>query len=228
MPHNDSTIPIFFWLWLPVSLLVIQLGLDTVLPQETKAWIYAENGPYEIVQFFILLGAVALAAVTLCKMDRGHVWLTGWIALATLCCLYVAGEEVSWGQHFLNWNTPEYWSTVNDQNETNLHNTSSWLDQKPRLILELGIYGGGLILPFLRRYKPQWVPARFEIIYPSSRLTVVAAMCLVIRLADMVGDFTHSPIFGRAAEIEETYLFYFVTLYLADMKARLTGRPARP
>lgn len=228
MSYRHSAIPTFFWLWLPVSLLVIQLGLDTVLPSSAKAGIYAENGPYEIVQFFILLVAIGVAATTLAAMDRSRVWLTGWIVLAAVCCVYVAGEEVSWGQHFLNWNTPEYWSRVNDQNETNLHNTSSWLDQKPRLLLELAVYSGGLILPLLLRYRPSLVPLKFDVIYPSFRLVVTAALCLVIRFADMAGDFTHDPIFGRAAEIEETYLFYFVTLYLVDMKARLTGRPVSP
>jgi glucan phosphoethanolaminetransferase (alkaline phosphatase superfamily) len=213
-------------LWLPISVLVVQLGLDTVLPPDTKAWIYNENGPYEILQFFVLLWAMAIAAFTLFKMDRGNKPLMGWILLAFLCCFYVGGEEISWGQQFLNWNTPEYWAQLNDQNETNLHNTSSWLDQKPRLILELAVYTGGIIFPLLRKFKSSALPKKFEVIYPGKALIVTAVICLIIRFADMVGDATHNPIFGRAAELEETYLFYFVTLYLYEMKDRLVGRKA--
>lgn len=223
---RDHSIPTFLWLWLPISVFVIQLGLDTVLPADTKAWMYNENGPYEIAQFFILLIAMAVAAFTLFRMDKHRKPVMGWIALALICCVYVAGEEVSWGQQFLNWNTPEYWARINDQQETNLHNTTSWLDQKPRLLLELAIYTGGLIFPLIRKFKPSMLPVKFEIIYPSGALIVTAAICLVIRLVDMVGDALHNPIFGRAAELEETYLYYFITLYLLDMKDRLVSRKA--
>jgi disulfide bond formation protein DsbB len=39
--------------------------------------------------------------------------------ISALSCLYIAGEEMSWGQHFFHWNTPEYWAMVNRQEETN-------------------------------------------------------------------------------------------------------------
>ena len=93
---REITIPTFLWLWIPISVFVIQLGLDTVLPQNAKAWIYNENGPYELGQFVILLWAMGIAAYTLVKMDHSHKPLMGWMALALLCCFYVAGEEVSW------------------------------------------------------------------------------------------------------------------------------------
>ena len=51
-------------------------------------------------------------------------------------CLYIAGEEMSWGQHFFHWNTPEYWAEVNRQEETNLHNTYAIFEKTPRSILE--------------------------------------------------------------------------------------------
>ena len=35
--------------------------------------------------------------------------------IGALSCLYIAGEEMSWGQHFFHWNTPEYWAMVNRQ-----------------------------------------------------------------------------------------------------------------
>lgn len=36
--------------------------------------------------------------------------------------IWAAGEEISWGQHLLGLETPDWLSKVNDQNETNLHN----------------------------------------------------------------------------------------------------------
>ena len=52
--------------------------------------------------------------------------------IGALSCLYIAGEEMSWGQHFFHWNTPEYWAEVNRQEETNLHNTYAIFEKWPR------------------------------------------------------------------------------------------------
>lgn len=203
---------------------MIQMGLDTVLPHDTKAWMYNENGPYEIGQVIILSIAIITALIILCRMDKAAKWVVGWVMLALVCCVYVAGEEISWGQQILKWDTPEYWAAINDQNETNLHNTSSWLDQKPRLILELGVYFSGMILPLLRKYKPHLLPTRFDNIYPGSAIIVTSVVCFCVRLADMAADATGTPLFGRAAEVEEAYLYYFVMLYLFELKGRLIRR----
>ncbi|MCB9982820.1 MAG: hypothetical protein H6861_03965 [Rhodospirillales bacterium] len=50
---------------------------------------------------------------------------------------------------------------MNDQNETNLHNISSRFDQKPRLILLVGVVVGGLIIPALQHFKSKRVPQIF-------------------------------------------------------------------
>lgn len=222
----NITIPAFLWLWIPIGLFVIQLGLDTVLPPDTKAWMYNENGPYELGQVVVLVAAIITALCILIKMNKSTKAVMAWIALALVCCIYVAGEEISWGQQILKWNTPEYWAAINDQNETNLHNTSSWLDQKPRLILELGVYFGGMILPLLRKYKPHLVPVRFAAILPGPAVIVTATVCFCVRLADMAADATGTPLFGRAAEVEEAYLYYFVLLYLLELKGRLVRKAA--
>ena len=72
------------------------------------------------------------------------------------------GGGDSWGQHFLGWESSEFWQDINDQSETNLHNTSSWLDQKPRLILEIGVMVGGIVIPLLIKFKKGLLPARFN------------------------------------------------------------------
>ena len=42
--------------------------------------------------------------------------------LFVLGCFFVAFEEISWGQHIFYWSTPDVFSKINLQNETNLHN----------------------------------------------------------------------------------------------------------
>ena len=69
-----------------------------------------------------------------------RLWISGWL----LATFYFLGEEMSWGQWWFEWETPDLWAEYNEQQETNLHNTSSWLSEKPKLLLELFMYFGSL------------------------------------------------------------------------------------
>lgn len=214
-----------WWLWVPVLFMVLQIWLENTLSAQTLSILHSENGFHELLQFSIVFAAFIVAAITLFKMDIStKKGLAGWISLAALCCFYVAGEEVSWGQHFIGWGTPETWIEVNDQQETNLHNTSSWLDQKPRLLLEIGIITGGLLIPLLRRYRPELLPKRFAVIYPLSQLAVIALLGIGVKfIAKITGHFD-IILFERASEIEELYLYYFILLYLLTIKQRAICR----
>ena len=221
MPSYDDKLPPILWFWIPLGTILFQLIGERFIYQDYMAWVVGENGPYELVQFIVITLALILAVRILVGMDRSDKYMTTWIALAAVCCFYVSGEEISWAQHFAKWNTPEYWASFNDQNETNLHNTSSWLDQKPRLLLSIGVYVGGIIIPLLLKYKPSFVPSSLAQIYPTRAFIVTASICVLIRSLDIYGDMTNVHVFGRSAENEELFLFYFVFLYLLLMKKRL-------
>lgn len=83
-----------------------------------------------------------------------------WVAPAAIGAIYVAGEEASWGQHFFGWTTPEERGQVNDQNETDPHSVSSWLEPKRPGLLKIGAILGAIILalaalcwPAIRRHR---------------------------------------------------------------------------
>ena len=212
-----------WWLWVPLLILAAQALIELFASQKLLGELHSESGPHEFFEFIFVGAAFFVAVSTLTKLKYPQQkWLCAWVSLAAICCFYVAGEEVSWGQHFLKWSTPEYWAHINDQGETNLHNTSSWLDQKPRLILLIGSVTGGLIIPFLQRFKPSVLPKRFEIIYPPAILGVTAALAVSVNLIDKIFElFTKFPILSRGSEVEELYLFYFVLLYLIVLRRRL-------
>jgi len=212
-----------WWLWIPIAVMALQVPMEMFLSRPVLALLHSEQGPHESLEFIILVIAFGFAIVTLRRIDwKKDKWLGVWVALAAVCCFYVAGEEVSWGQKFVNWATPEFWAHINDQNETNLHNTSSWLDQKPRLVLLIGVVTGGLIIPLLRKFKPQWVPQKFEIIYPPQVLGFTAFIVLAVELIDKIDKSLKDVIlFERASEVEELYLFYFVLLYLVILRRRV-------
>lgn len=216
-------IPRALWLWPPVVMVVVQFIIETFpMRDRTRAAIHSEFGPHEMIQFFIITAAFVIACSILLRLrDKMNMWLILWIFTAAISCFYVAVEEISWGQHFLNWSTPEYWQSINDQQETNLHNTSSWLDQKPRLILLAGILTGGLIIPAVRAFKSEWLPKQFEIIYPPKELILCASLIVVLRIIQEIDDALDAVLLERPSEVEELYMFYFVLLYLIVLRRRI-------
>lgn len=211
-----------WWLWIPLSLIVAQAIIEFFVPTEHLPALHSESGPHETLQAILLIISFFVALWTIVRMNKKPLWLVGWLLLAAFCTFYVAGEEISWGQHILQWNTPEYWAGLNDQGETNLHNTSSWLDQKPRLILLIGVTVGGLIFPLLQKFKPKALPEKFAIIYPPAYLWVTAALALGINLSDKIAEaVVDQSLFHRGSEVEELYLFYFVLLYLFALRRRI-------
>lgn len=120
----------------------------------------------------------------------------------------------------LEWPTPESWARINDQQETNLHNTSDWLDQKPRLLLLVSVIVGGLLIPFLQKVKPDLLPRRFEGLYPPGELSFIALLILVPHLLEKFLSMADIYIFTRFSEVEEVYIFYFVLLYLIALTRR--------
>lgn len=220
--YAPEEFPRWLWLVLPVLVLPVQFLIEFLFTGDVYAALMSEYGPHEQFQFLILLGAfVAALRGLIMAMRTPETFLKIWFLIAAVACFYVGGEEISWGQHLFDWATPEFWSQINDQNETNLHNTSSWLDQKPRLALEIGVVVGGLILPTLMKFKPATVPAWLARITPPPVLAVTAGLYLAVKLADAVGDWTKIEIFGRASEVTELYMFYFVLLYLIGLRRRL-------
>ncbi|WP_025896830.1 hypothetical protein [Sneathiella glossodoripedis] len=137
-------LPKLLWLGVPPFFLVAVLGVRWLFPEFAANHLNGETGIIENLTVVILIPAILLAGYI--ASNRRHLpenWMWYWYMLLGLACLYFAGEEASWGQHWFGWETPESMKKLNDQGETNFHNMSSWLDQKPRLLVELSANRGG-------------------------------------------------------------------------------------
>lgn len=221
MMTRSSILDPIWYFWLPLIFMGFQIFLECTLPRDVLAAVHSEWGPHETLQFAVISVAFLISFTTLMRINwKTQKWLGVWLGIATICCLYVAAEEVSWGQHVFEWQSSEFWTTVNDQGETNLHNTSSWLDQKPRLMLYLGIVVGGIIIPCLSRWKPTCLPERFADIYPSSRLMIVSLLVIIPHMIEKLGEVMGYPTFVRVSEVQELYMFYFVLLYLWELRSQ--------
>jgi hypothetical protein len=215
----------WWWLWLPLSVLIALGVLDSSLSGLGKTWLYSETGPLEGLQIFLLLASVVMAALILgMQRVRRNLWIFLWVTISGLGALYTAGEEASWGQHFFNWATPEAWQEVNDQRETNLHNTSSWLDQKPRTLLELGVIVGGIVLPLLALGYPALRRWHYAVLLPPLICLPTALLAEATRLTERAVEavFGNTFLFSRASEVQELFFYFFLLLYLVVLRRRLT------
>ncbi len=219
-----GTLSALWWLWLPLAGALALLALPQISRAGYEAWVAGERGALEFLHVAVPLASLVLALSLLARPEvRGRRLLQLWLGLAALGSLYVAGEEASWGQHYLQWSTPEYWQTVNDQGETNLHNTSSWLDQKPRGLLEIGVVIGGILIPLAALRWPQIRRSRLAIILPpmvclpSALIAEFAAVSeRILNLFGVAGG-----VFYRTSEIQEMYFYLFILLYLIVLRRRL-------
>ncbi len=225
MKINSVLVNIAFFV-LPVLYFPGLAFVETTMPLDQKKYFYSEFGILEIVQELSLLFSLCLTIWLLRNLDAAQPrWLKIWLGLAFVGCFYSLGEEISWGQTFFNWQTPETWARLNGQEETNLHNMSHLLNQFPKAILEIGVLVGGIIIPALQKWAPHKLPAKFEAAYPLWPVFFTALIALSIKLLEIPVMFDHS-IFFRKSEVLETALFYFVFVYLISLalKWRQEGR----
>jgi hypothetical protein len=105
----------------------------------------------------------------LLQEDRAVEWGTVWLFLAAgvlglgrslqtrrvgdgmvaLFCLFVAGEEFSWGQRLLGYFPPEFFLRNNVQQELSVHNLPQSV--QPGSVLMVALAGYGLLLPLVAR-----------------------------------------------------------------------------
>jgi hypothetical protein len=159
-----------------VPLLIATFGLVVAPFEGLYRALADEDGLVEWVEFALVVAMTLLAlAIALVLWRRGHRWLALLYVVAALGAVFVAGEEVSWGQRIFGWATPEDLEDVNRQGETNIHNIG--------IVLRLFNFGtmavalAAIILPILRwtvwRDRPRSV-ARYVLIPPFALASAFA------------------------------------------------------
>lgn len=158
-PRQNSPVPAWLWLLLPLALYFGHYVLRLLLPD--SAWQLIMLGEFGFTeQATVLLLGIAMVAgvIAALRMWRlGQPLLAAFFLLFALGCLYFLGEEISWGQHWMGWAAPEDWGAVNLQDETNVHNmpgTLGWLTNTlPRNLLSAGMLIGGALIPLWQRWR---------------------------------------------------------------------------
>ena len=182
-----------------------------------------ETGFVEVTTAILLIPAVILGA-----RHALQLWRTGpslaavLMSIFTLGCLFLLGEEISYGQHVFGWASPEYFQAHNTQSETNLHNLEFVNKGRMKWLLLFGIFLIGVVLPLGFRWygAPERVTrsALAPLLIDSMVCLPTAAMAmgmhvLVKLLYWSYGFEFHDAGFIDMRETTELYIAYFLFLY---------------
>jgi hypothetical protein len=220
------------WFWVPMGLVVFQFVMRYVSPEMHDAYILGrkEAGLVEFLTPLALIPGIIFGIKALRLWDGlPNFSSRAWIAMVTLGAIYMAGEEVSWGQWLFYWDTPETFARINDQNETNLHNTSAWLDQKPRLLLELWALAGAIRIWILdARGKVADPGSTSYWFWPSRPLAWTGLLSALVMFPERVKDWwgirLPAPFDIRVTETQELVLGFFISFFLASAWLRLRSK----
>ncbi len=219
------------WVVLPLVFLVGWFVTEHTAPLHWVQWAVSENGVMELVHFVLALMACAACSMQACKQQRlGHHLASVWFFLFAAGSFYIAGEEVSWGQWFFEWETPEQWHAHNDQGETNLHNVTPWLDQKPRSLLEIGMIFGSWVIPLMLHYRLLTLPHALTALLPSRESAYFVGLFLITKKLDKLPDMGFRHFFERGSEVLETLIYYYILMYALSFVfgERARALPSKP
>ncbi len=223
---TPERLPPLWWLVLP---LVLAAGLSLTAhaaPDAYARWVTGERGLLELGQLGIVFVSCLIALRTLfLPALRSRPLLMAWVGAAALSTFYIAGEEASWGQHYFAWETPAFWMALNDQGETNLHNVSSWLDQKPRALLEAGVILGGIVIPLAALWRPRIRRLPGAVVLPPLECLPAAALAEFARFSERILESQGHQVypFHRPSEVQELFFYVFILLYLITLYRRVSA-----
>ena len=134
----------------------------------------------------------------------------------TFGIIYFFLEEISWGQHYLKWETIEILKELNNQGETNIHNISNIFDQVPRGILTLWCGFSIFMVKVLKFTKLNKLYINF--ILPSEKLKYISLILIIFLLPDLFVDklnlhpgYSHTYSINLA-DILDFFTFNFIRL----------------
>jgi hypothetical protein len=216
MMHDDKTTrrEVIFFVAMPLALFFLYLLGMAVVPRPgymLYSLVHGES-PYGIVENATALSFSLGALLFLFACWRGAsipwTWRWGYLALAA-AALFVALEEINYGQYFFRFETPDFIEEFNCKHEFNLHNM---FGNKParrlNLLATIGFPMLFIFLPLLRGWRglPPLAAKLSDWFLPRRQLmlfVILAQLCSW--LDDIFGWFGIANAWTRATELKELF-----------------------
>jgi len=211
------------WVSRPILGLALLVLTLTLLPHRWDLWLLSESGPVELGTAALFVAA-AVAAVKHVKTHREQLPRIYRVAfgLFAAAALFVALEELSYGQHLLSFRSPEWFQHHNKQNELNLHNLyGSSISRRMRLLGSIAIPAVCIILPLIYRKRPEaWTPNHWtHFLLPGTELITLVVLAQLVTVPnklpeELVGEWS------RLGEIKELYWAVAAYCYIRGLSRR--------
>lgn len=150
--------------------------------------VWNENGIIEILQVIILFLTLIILIKFYFKGNSKSKIIKIFLTINIIGITYIFFEEISWGQHFIKFKTPEIFLTkegifYNKQEEFNLHNMSNLFNELPRSLILIWC---SLSIPILRLVNNLKNSHLNIIIEPNKYLSILSYIILITAIPDLV------------------------------------------
>lgn len=154
----EKTDPEVIPLWIPVhyssavlgNLLVFGVVITAAVFMSVNREVYyliiQEDNAIEWMSFWAFFAGAVIYGQAASRQYRGTSKVPWFLILIGLFCLFVAMEEISYGQRLFGYRPPAYFLENNFQQEFNVHNV---IDDYLGLTLRVVILGFGVVLPLV-------------------------------------------------------------------------------
>ena len=150
--------------------------------------IWSENGLIETLQIIILFITLLILINLYLNKNFKSKLINVFLVIEIIGITYIFFEEISWGQHFIKFKTPELFLDksgflFNKQEEFNLHNTSNLFNELPRSLILIWCSLSILIYRSIDSLKI----SNFEIIIePNKNLLILSYLILTLSVPDLI------------------------------------------
>jgi hypothetical protein len=173
---------------------------------------FAEDGPLEWLQvIFLIMGAACALAAFAFHRKWGR-----WKAIPLLFCfflLFVALEEISYGQRIFRFQSPYFFLRENAHREVNVHNLP-WFDSASEAASAAILVLWGIILPAVLHFRRDWATFLERLSFPVPGPAVMLG-CLGGLLLEIY--YRHRFPFYWADSNEILELFLYVGFFGASL-----------
>jgi len=121
---NDWNVPqrVAWWIIAVPIIGAVFVGLSRI-SLSFYTFLTMEDGPLEWSQFILYAAAAILGCgVAIKRFQAGHPWQALMFLGFGLANLFIAGEEIAWGQRIFGLRTPDELMKLNHQGEITIHN----------------------------------------------------------------------------------------------------------
>lgn len=231
-PHS------LLWLGLPIASVAMVWLTPLWGARRWRALMMGERGYIEVATVVFLVPAIVLSVLIFIRRRELPKGVGCLMLLGGLAALYFAGEEISWGQWVIGFETPEAFAKKNAQGEFNLHNLhgGSLLNNVPRQLMLWFTVIGGMILPLAlgkRLSNPRPRNGPWYWLIPTRRMIPAAAMAAFSTVPEKIFDLIGRPegylrmaFIDPAGEFKEYCFALVILLYLLSIYLRM-GRQTR-